>query len=311
MRSSNACEDARVLRMLALVTLAGCHHVFGVEPVDAPVPDASVDAAIDAVAPDAGPPTRGTVVPGTCWGDPQVIKDEDNDAVTDGCDNCPARANVDQTDADRDGVGDVCDPHPALAVERIAFFEGNNAAPAGTPVTGMWAHNGSSGFLQQDTSQRSLYALRTIPETFRAPVVDVQVAQVVPFASMAEVVYSVGVQAYAVPADFGMALPDALRCAATISTTKADFARLDRVRAKNVQTSAQSQLDAMAQPYVVRLATKAAVDAAPTCAVASSTTAITSLVAQPDDPELVSIGLWTTNASANFQSITVFESTWP
>jgi|GEM_PF-1558441 len=40
--------------------------------------------------------------------------DFDEDGVEDGCDNCPADANVDQHDQDGDGVGDACDACPGF-----------------------------------------------------------------------------------------------------------------------------------------------------------------------------------------------------
>lgn len=39
--------------------------------------------------------------------------DSDSDSLGDACDNCPTQANVDQTDTDEDGLGDACDDCPA------------------------------------------------------------------------------------------------------------------------------------------------------------------------------------------------------
>ncbi len=59
-----------------------------------------------------------------CWDPSQTAHDEDGDGLADGCDNCPAVANVMQEDSDTDGVGDACDPHPNDAHDRLAFFDG-------------------------------------------------------------------------------------------------------------------------------------------------------------------------------------------
>ena len=55
---------------------------------------------------------------------PTTLHDEDDDGLTDDCDNCPHVANETQGDADGDGVGDGCDPRPTAGGDRIAFFDG-------------------------------------------------------------------------------------------------------------------------------------------------------------------------------------------
>lgn len=52
-----------------------------------------------------------------------VGHDEDRDAIDDACDACPHVPDPEQADADGDGVGDACDPEPAVAHQRIAFFD--------------------------------------------------------------------------------------------------------------------------------------------------------------------------------------------
>jgi hypothetical protein len=57
-----------------------------------------------------------------CWSSAETDHDEDGDAFTDTCDNCPGDPNPTQQDSDHDGVGDECDPHPG-SVDRIEHFE--------------------------------------------------------------------------------------------------------------------------------------------------------------------------------------------
>lgn len=47
-----------------------------------------------------------------------VDPDSDGDGAVDVVDNCPAVANIDQSDADADGIGDVCDPFPLKLTTR-------------------------------------------------------------------------------------------------------------------------------------------------------------------------------------------------
>lgn len=45
-------------------------------------------------------------------------EDNDGDGVPDGCDNCPAVPNMEQTDTDGDGVGDTCEQLPVRSQPR-------------------------------------------------------------------------------------------------------------------------------------------------------------------------------------------------
>ncbi len=90
-----------------------------------------------------------------CWDSSQAVRDEDGDGLADGCDNCPAVVNPDQTDDDLDGVGDACDPHLGDARDRLAFFDGFGApvpdsrwTPGGTV---QWSFDGSAA-VQSDAN---------------------------------------------------------------------------------------------------------------------------------------------------------------
>lgn len=99
---------------LAIVALAGCNAVLGLEPVSSAgddEPDAAT--AIDG-APGDGAPGDGAATPDA---DPDGGSDNDidNDGVLDAIDNCVTVANPHQDDDDDDGTGDVCDPCPQTA----------------------------------------------------------------------------------------------------------------------------------------------------------------------------------------------------
>jgi hypothetical protein len=103
-----------------IAALGGCNAIFGLDPttraerdastIDAAVAvDASTDAAVDAMPPDARP----GCLPGG--------HDEDGDGVVDNCDNCPVDPNPQQADGDGDLVGDACDPSPQPDDDIINF----------------------------------------------------------------------------------------------------------------------------------------------------------------------------------------------
>lgn len=56
---------------------------------------------------------------------PALAADSDGDGIDDAIDNCPAAANVDQSDFDADGIGDACDACPTIS----------NPGGAGCPAT--------------------------------------------------------------------------------------------------------------------------------------------------------------------------------
>jgi len=95
---------------VALVLVSGCNNVFGLD----------------------------STKPHSCWSPVHTTHDEDGDGVTDDCDNCPADANPEQTDADQDGVGDACDPHPGTA-DMIVAFDGFVDDSAWTVTDGTFA----------------------------------------------------------------------------------------------------------------------------------------------------------------------------
>jgi hypothetical protein len=101
-----------------------------------------------------------------CWTDVRTTHDEDDDGITDDCDNCPADSNPDQTDRDGDGVGDACDPHDGTA-DQIIAFEAFDSDDDWTVTAGSYALGGDkyafdSGSGTQATSAYNVDAYRYI-----------------------------------------------------------------------------------------------------------------------------------------------------
>jgi hypothetical protein len=166
---------ARSAVFAALVSLTGCYD--GLAPAGAPcnptIPacpsgqscvfssGAYVCVAGDNTGPDAARPDARMID-----ADPASL-DDDSDGVQNGSDNCPSKANpnqsnedadpfgdicdvcpfaVDNTDGDADGVGDACDPNPGTGGDQIVLFEGfDGPMPTGWQTTGSWTT--SSGAL--------------------------------------------------------------------------------------------------------------------------------------------------------------------
>jgi hypothetical protein len=116
------------MRWLALLGLAGCNHVLGLEETIAIETDRDGDGLLDVIdnCVDVPNPLQenqdGDELGDAC--DPCVHgsnDNEDGDAHLDGCDNCPHVPNDDQADTDGDGVGDACDHDNTVAHTRVRF----------------------------------------------------------------------------------------------------------------------------------------------------------------------------------------------
>jgi len=155
----------------------------------------------DAVGVDARVfPTMGDVQPGTCWSPTAMPLDEDSDTIADGCDNCPALANADQSDGDRDGVGDVCDPNPSYAVDEIVFFASMRTGSdllEWTRRGGDWSFGvGLDGTecLRQTGSDPGVALALAMPAAIVGPTIEVQIRAVAP-TNGTDADYSSGIRA--------------------------------------------------------------------------------------------------------------------
>ena len=135
----------------------GCGFLGRAEPEPLQLPDAG--AAPDAARLDGdldGIADPDDVCPRV--NDPDQ-RDHDADGIGDHCDPCPHRID-DGIDGDGDGVGDACDPNPAVAGERIAYFEGFYDEVAWKPVIGGDAWTSEGGALHQHATDRDYQLVR-------------------------------------------------------------------------------------------------------------------------------------------------------
>jgi len=108
-----------------LLALGGCDAVFQLERGELP----------DAAPIDAPPPPIDVAL---------ANHDEDDDGVDDAIDNCPGRANADQTDGDGDNVGLVCDPNPSHPIDRLRYFSRLDSLAGWSALSGQWYVEGDT-----------------------------------------------------------------------------------------------------------------------------------------------------------------------
>jgi hypothetical protein len=292
---------------------SGCDVLFQLRAVpDAGFLDAPVYFEHDAAPLDtSGWPTDGKVVPRTCLAGSTV--NEDGDARTDECDNCPLDVNDDQVDADKDGIGDVCDPHPSYAVEKLAYFEGFNTdlPTAGVPFSGSWVVSG--GLLRQRNQNniRTLFVLAGGP--WREPVIELRFSNVARTSQSNNWFaggYMLGMN------DPVSNTPDGTSCrvhyASNVSDLQMVRSRLDGTRpvtsapiprvngSVSLVLGAEQQLGVLHHCDGVR-------DIKPP----PELTTQLLLVHDATDPEPARFGVWTANAQADFEGYAVYETTYP
>ncbi len=139
-------QNRVAMRVCLLLLLGACS--FSVPESESGEND--VDAAVGAPRDTDG--DGFTDVADVC---PNVVdpdqRDHDADHRGDACDTCPHRADP-GGDADLDGVGDACDPRPAIAGDRMAYFEGFYTQVAWSPVIGGSWSFGNGAANQPSTS---------------------------------------------------------------------------------------------------------------------------------------------------------------
>lgn len=296
--------------IVVAVMASGCDQLFGLRRIDETRFDAAVYFQYDGAVPldTAGWPTSGGVVPTPCVAG--SVANEDGDAHTDECDNCPLDEN-DQGDADTDGIGDACDPHPMYAVERRARFDGFNGTTldSGSRIGGEWSVTG--GELVQ-TSSNNIQALFVIAGgPWREPRLHVKLDNVRRTGTVGN--FHVGVHMFGGTAD--RTEPDGLNCRLHFGVGNGD---LELRRIRNTQPIATAAApNARIDDSVTLFGGPAQLGAPPQCDSARTTLPPTQLTAHallpldPTDPAPTALGLWTANARADFQAIDIYETTYP
>jgi hypothetical protein len=135
----------RLAAATAVVGLAGCELVFGVDTAEPPAIDATVDAK-----PIDGPPgdVDGDGIPDGIDVCPSFFDpsqhDEDGDLVGDPCDGCPHQFDPSQVNFDGDDLNDACDD-ASPRVDCIVHFDGFRVDNTGWmhPI-GDWVIDGDS-----------------------------------------------------------------------------------------------------------------------------------------------------------------------
>jgi hypothetical protein len=310
-------EAMRLSAAVLCLALSGCENLFQLNDLRP-----SVDAStIDAIEIDAytGPTPAG------CWSG-AYKGDEDQDAVVDGCDNCPLMDNRGQEDRDGDKVGDICDPNPDEPLEKIAYFHpmvvfnGNEWAAAGSH--GNWQDN-EFGIQQANngnpTTDVSTYVRVQTQEriAFDQPMAQLIVKQVTPDEEAGlsgDSRSAVGLYVITATEDSSIGIPSGVRCGINFPLASSNATASAFVEKHDTNNNGAAAIAGAVVPALITVSTlrpnQSPDMVTPTCTVRNAP-GITGLSTPVFDAHIptngVRIGVWTKNTSATFLALFVTE----
>lgn len=301
--------------LAGVLLFGGCDRLFGLREV----PDAfTVDS------PESADAHMPIVIPG-CW-DAFYQDDEDGDFVVDGCDTCPFDVDPAQLDSDGDTIGDACDPNPAEAIERRAFFDPMvnlselSWKESGTTTLTSWRTADTiPGFGIKQTNrgnngQELDSTLRIRDRVFDQPSVQLQLLSMTGDTDY-EDLSTAGVYIMLEP-DLEVA-PNGFACAIDAANTEQTANPHAFARVRQGRTIADSRLPVPTSRVQIRATTQRpgmtpAQSVVPSCDVHWQMVGGVPMSVSPEVgigivPTRAQVGLWTSNASATFVGILVYE----